>query len=88
MRYPVLVSSGTDDILKKMRNHNIYLNDGWRKSPIVPLDTDLEKVHYVLGSCPRAEKIANRIINLPTHINVSENKAIKIVKLLNECIKN
>jgi dTDP-4-amino-4,6-dideoxygalactose transaminase len=41
---------------------------------------------YVFGSCPRAEKIAKTIVNLPTHINISETDAKKIVKFLNELI--
>jgi dTDP-4-amino-4,6-dideoxygalactose transaminase len=85
MRYPILAKFETDDILKKMRKNGIYLNDGWRKSPIVPPDTDLKSVSYTLGSCPNAEEISKKIINLPTHINVSEKKARKIIKLLNLC---
>ncbi|PJA02303.1 hypothetical protein COX73_01460 [bacterium (Candidatus Gribaldobacteria) CG_4_10_14_0_2_um_filter_36_18] len=97
MRYPVLVDElrsssrftnarvmddDTDDVLKKARKRKIFLDDGWRKSPIVPLDTDLKKMNYNLGSCPKAEKIAKRIVNLPTHINISEKEAQRIVNFL------
>jgi len=85
MKYPVLAKSETNDILKKMRKKGIYLNDGWRKSPVMPPDTVLKNVSYVLKSCPKAESVAERIINLPTHINISESKAKKIIKLLNSC---
>ncbi len=82
MRYPILINLDTDEILKKARKRKIYLDDGWRKSPIVPLDTNLGKMKYKLGSCPRAEQVAETILNLPTHINVSKKDAQKIVDFL------
>jgi len=93
MRYPVLIPAPkfggkieTDRILKEARKRKIYLDDGWRKSPVVPPDTNLEKMNYNLGSCPRAERIAKSIINLPTHINISKNEAKKITGFLKKTI--
>jgi len=83
MRYPILSNLNTDDILKKGRLKKIFLNDGWRKSPIVPVDTKLEKMNYIQGSCLKAEKASNTIINLPTHINITKNKAKRIIDFLN-----
>jgi len=82
MRFPVLVRKNTDEILKEARKRKIYLDDGWRKSPVVPPDTDIEKMDYVMGSCPRAEKIANSIVNLPTHINIFEKDAQTIIDFI------
>ncbi|MFC1663936.1 DegT/DnrJ/EryC1/StrS family aminotransferase [Patescibacteria group bacterium] len=82
LRFPILINKDTDEVLEKARKRKIYLNDGWRKSPIVPPDTNLEKMQYELGSCPKAEKVAQSIINLPTHINISEREAKKIVEFL------
>lgn len=84
MRYPILTKKNTDEILGKARKRKIYLDDGWRKTPIVPPDTDIAKMQYNLGSCPRAEKIAKNIINLPTHINISKDDAKKIIEFLKE----
>jgi dTDP-4-amino-4,6-dideoxygalactose transaminase len=81
MRYPILIEN-SDQILKEARKRKIYLDDGWRKGPIVPPDTDISKMEYVFGSCPRAEKIAKSILNLPTHINISQKDAKKIVEFL------
>jgi len=79
MRYPVLIEGyETDEILKKARKKKIFLDDGWRKTPIVPPDTDQEKMGYIFGSCPKAEKVAKTILNLPTHINISKKQAQKI----------
>ena len=83
MRYSLLIENqNPDKILKKARRQKIFLDDGWRKTPIVPPDTNQAKMGYVLGSCPQAEKVAKHILNLPTHINVSKKDAQKITKFL------
>lgn len=82
MRYPVLLEKDTDKILKEARKKRMFLDDGWRKSPVVPPDTDTEKMQYIPGSCPRAENVAGSILNLPTHINISEKDAKRIVEFL------
>ncbi len=82
MRYPVLVRKNTDEILEASRKRKIYLDDGWRKNPVVPPDTEINKIGYFLGSCPGAEEIAKSIVNLPTHVNISLKKAQKIVDFL------
>ncbi len=83
VRYPILVKKGeTNDILKQARKQKIFLNDGWRKAVVVPLDTDQRKMGYRKGTCPVAEDIANRIINLPTHIGITKENAEKIVNFL------
>lgn len=80
MRFSVLVGN-TDEKLETFRKKKIFLNDGWRKSSVVPKGTDLAKMNY-LGDCKRAEDVANRIINLPTHINISEDQVVNIAKIL------
>lgn len=81
MRYPILVED-SDKILKEARKKKILLNDGWRKSPIVPPDTDIETMKYVPGSCKKAERVAKTILNLPTHVNISEKEAQRIIDFL------
>lgn len=81
MRYSLIFEAlNTDKILKKLRKKKIFLDDGWRKTPIVPCDTDQKKMKYVSGMCPIAEKVAREIINLPTHINISFKAAEYITK--------
>jgi dTDP-4-amino-4,6-dideoxygalactose transaminase len=82
MRYPILTDFDTDEILKKARKEKIYLDDGWRKSPIIPPDTKIDKMEYRFGSCPKAEEIAKKILNLPTHINIFLKDAQKIIEFL------
>jgi dTDP-4-amino-4,6-dideoxygalactose transaminase len=87
MRYSILTDFDTDEILRKARREKIYLDDGWRKSPIVPPDTKIDKMEYRFGSCPKAEEISKKILNLPTHINVSEKEAKKIINFLKKCFQ-
>ena len=83
MRYPILFSGNTNDFLKKARKRKIFLNDGWRENPVIPPDTDLQKMGYKNGMCPNAEKTAKSILNLPTHINISGQEARAIIEFLN-----
>ena len=85
MRYPILVADSRAT-LNKAREKGIILNDGWREKAIVPPDTSQEKMGYFPGSCPKAEKVAQSIVNLPTHINISSLQAKKIVAFLKEKI--
>ncbi len=87
MRYPILTAENTDKILKEARKKRIFLGDGWRGTPIIPPNTNIEKMKYIPGTCPKAEKTARGIINLPTHINISKKDAQKIVDFLNKKVK-
>ncbi|MEF8847225.1 MAG: DegT/DnrJ/EryC1/StrS family aminotransferase [Candidatus Paceibacterota bacterium] len=84
MRYSLLTPKDTDEILNKAEKNKIFLNDGWRKKPVVPPDTELRKVNYAWGVCPQAEQVAEEIINLPTHPNITLNKAQRIVNFLKD----
>ena len=84
MRYPVLINKETDNILRESRKRRIYLDDAWRKSVVIPSDTDIRKMKYISGSCPKAERVAKSILNLPTHINISKREAEKIVEFIKE----
>ena len=69
------------EIIKKAWQKNLLIGD-WYTTPIAPRDTKLEKMQYTFGSCPKAEKLAKETLNLPTHINISKEKAQKIIEFL------
>jgi len=71
------------EIIKYFWKNNILIGD-WYTSPLAPKDTDLEKLQYEKESCPKAENLARTTFNLPTHINISEKDAKKIVDLLKQ----
>jgi dTDP-4-amino-4,6-dideoxygalactose transaminase len=72
-------------IIKKAWQKNILIGD-WYTTPIAPHDTKLEKLKYQPGVCPKAEKLAKITLNLPTHINVSQKEAQKIISFLNQIL--
>jgi dTDP-4-amino-4,6-dideoxygalactose transaminase len=81
LKFP-LINKSEKNIAFRMRMHNIYLNDGWRGSAIMPPKSDLLKMDYKEGSCRLAEETSQKIMYLPTHVNISINDAKKIVYLL------
>ncbi len=68
-------------IIKKAWSKNLLIGD-WYRTPVDPFDTKPETIGYKKGSCPRAENFSGKMINLPTHINISENDAAAIVKFI------
>jgi len=69
------------EIIKKAWQKNLLIGD-WYTSPIAPHDTKLNNLQYQLGSCPKAEKLSRETFNLPTHINISQREAKKIIDFL------
>lgn len=69
------------EIIKKAWQKNILIGD-WYDKVIAPHDTKLDKMKYLPGTCPKAEKLAKETFNLPTHINISQKEAKKIVKFI------
>jgi len=87
MKYSLLSPTRqVKQILREMRNRKIILYDGWCDSPIVPMGTKLEKMNYRLGDCPKAEELSRRIINLPTHINISPLQASFLAESLKKSL--
>jgi dTDP-4-amino-4,6-dideoxygalactose transaminase len=80
LRFPLLVKD-KNKILTLFRKKNIFLGQ-WYCQPVAPKEIPLPRVGYGQGSCPTAETVCKRIINLP--INVSSKEAKKIVKVLND----
>jgi perosamine synthetase len=65
LRFPILVEN-RDFVLEKFKKENIYLGD-WYRCVLDPC-FDLKIFDYEIGSCPKAEEITKKIINLPTLI--------------------
>lgn len=80
LRFPIK-HPNAHQIITRAWNNNLLIGD-WYTNPIAPYDTKLDKLHYNLGSCPKAEKLAKMILNLPTHINISKEDAQRIVSFL------
>ncbi len=77
-RYPVLVRN-RNKLLEEGRGYGLYLGT-WYTQPVAPAGLDLDKVGYVVGSCPESEHICKHVVNLPT--NVSEETARDIAEIV------
>jgi dTDP-4-amino-4,6-dideoxygalactose transaminase len=74
LRFPVITDKNVNEILKKFKKENIYLGD-WYNCVLAPC-SNLKNFYYDNGSCPQAEKIAQKIFNLPTLIKKEEAERI------------
>lgn len=82
LRYPVGYAKA-HSLIRHAWKKNLLLGD-WYTTPIAPSDTRAEKVQYMRGSCPVAEKLAGRTFNLPTHIRITPNEVKKIIAFLKQ----
>jgi len=80
LRYPILLNN-KNHVLTQAKKNGIYLGD-WYSTPITPIKTDFNAFFYILDSCPNAEELVHRLINLPTHINISMDDAKRIINFL------
>ena len=87
LRYPILIDNRKDvkERLKKKR----VIGGIWYASPVFPFTnkTTLEQCMYEIGSCPNTESIADKIFNLPTNIEVSDQVQHKIIDIVNTFAK-
>ncbi len=82
LRYPLLVKN-KNKTLKEAEKKRIELGD-WFLSPVHPNLDNWEKAGYRKGMCPVAEEVCRHIINLPTHPQIDEKEARKIIKFISE----
>jgi dTDP-4-amino-4,6-dideoxygalactose transaminase len=81
LRFTIKHSKVHEIIYNAWHKQNILLGD-WYTTPIAPFDTKIEEMKYTLGTCKNAEELAKKTLNLPTHINISQKDAERIVKFL------
>jgi len=77
LRFPVVVPDG-DAAERSMRDLGWELGPRWFSGPIHPGDVPPDSVGYRPGTCPVAEWLGARIINLPTHPLVSDRLAERL----------
>jgi len=79
LRFPVLVDpQKRAEIIKEAGKKHIVLGN-WYRSILFAPDSSLKNLGYKKGDTPNAEWAAERIVNLPTGINVFPTKAELLV---------
>ena len=81
LRYTVLTPHA-DDLRKKAKKENIFLGD-WYDRAIAPVGVDYKKIYYDPASCPHAEILSRKSLNLPTDISISKEDAKRIADFIN-----
>jgi perosamine synthetase len=81
LRFTIQWPKAHELLYQAWHKENMVIGD-WYVTPIIPFDTNLDKLHYKMGSCPNAEYLAKFTFNLPTHINISNKDAQRIVDFL------
>ena len=81
-RYPLLVENKRS-LISGARRAKVELADFYA-TPVHPLEGDgLRSVHYEPGSCPNAEWMSERIVSLPTGLQVDQRQVERAVEYLN-----
>jgi len=81
LRFTLLVDK-SKKLLNLAKKQDILLGD-WYNTVIAPGDCNKDNARYIKGSCPNAENLAPKSINLPTNINIKAEQTEKIIKFIN-----
>lgn len=84
-KYPILVPN-RDQVLRDLRAHKIYLQDGWSGAVINPPSIASTAALYPKGSAPVAERVSSRILNLPTHPTTTTKQAERLITALTKVL--
>ncbi len=82
LRYTILVDQ-PKELMAFAKKRGVYLGN-WYDSTVAPRDTDLGKIGYKPGSCPKAEKVAAKSVNLLTNPNMSFLDVEKIIQAVKD----
>lgn len=74
IRFPFLVED-RKKLLLAAKKKKIYLGS-WYDQIVAPKEIPLNKLLYKKGSCPVAEVVCEKIVNLPTNISLKEAKKV------------
>ncbi len=78
VRFPITVQDRAG-LTAYLKRRGIYLGTPWYDAIAAP-KRHMSSVKYAPGSCPNGEQATATIVNLPTHRNIDEPTARRIVK--------
>lgn len=86
IRFPLIVEN-RNKLLSQAKKKHIYLGK-WYDQVVAPKALNLRKIKYAKGTCPVAEDICEKMVNLPTNLSRKEtHEVITLVKSFQESIK-
>lgn len=85
LRFPIFIEKRVS-LVSFLKNKGVFVSDIWYDAPVAP-KRYLKFTDYNKGTCPSSERISEKILNLPTHTNVSEKEAEFISDKINLWLK-
>jgi len=82
LRYPVMVAN-KGKVLREAQKRRVQLGD-WFLSPVHPNLERWEWAGYTPGTCPVAEDVSRRVVNIPTGPRTSDREIHRTVGFLAE----
>lgn len=91
LRFPIFIQN-RGSLISHMAGHGVYVGDIWYDAPIAPksnIQYDIigESGEITEKTTSNAQKIADTIINLPTHEKVTSAQAMEISEIINQWLK-
>lgn len=81
LRFPLQIQN-RGEVLLKAREYKILLGD-WYDAALVPSASNFWAFRYIPGSCPNAEAVSKRIINLPTYPALTDTQVTNVIEYIN-----
>lgn len=86
IRVPFVVEN-RHEILQELKSVGIYLEDVWYDAPVSPR-RHLKDSLFIRSEAPKAVKISNEIINIPTYTNLTKHDLDAIILIVNRVAKD
>ena len=85
LRFSVVLkdSAQVTQVVRILKQNNIHVSDRWYRKAVDSGNQNYPS-EYVTGSCPNAEFLAERVLNLPTHRFVTKQHIETITTLLKQ----
>ncbi|MFH0943060.1 MAG: aminotransferase class I/II-fold pyridoxal phosphate-dependent enzyme [Candidatus Beckwithbacteria bacterium] len=85
LRYSLLVGQ-PDQLIQKAKKHQLLLGN-WYRPLIAPAGVSRALISQASKSCPNADSISHRVINLPTHPRLNFNQLDRIINFIKPHVK-
>lgn len=86
LRYPFLVEK-RDSLFEALKKKGVYIGK-WYSEVVDPKGTNFANIFYQKGSCLNAERLAKKVINLPTYPTMTRDDAKKTALLIKQYVAN
>ena len=82
LRFPLLLEGALEKV-RALSPRGFELGR-WFDAPVAPMPDPPRRVGYTPGTCPRAERVAAHIVNLPLHVRMSDGDVARLLAALDE----